>query len=293
MSLGYFDIFCIDCDEPMQIRDEEFDKGQFHSCLNCGMQFNIFCVLNSFYESIPLARKIVDTYVSIVKSRYTVKGREEDLEKIDEFLNMNSFEKLLDQIIHDTTLFGTCIIEKKEPDPLVKLEKLDMTTAEVVTDWKQGAGARGFYEEIDRIILHQRQLNEIPSDNILVFTMDGIDKPLGFPILGFWFHHWYSLKFAPQAMINMKYLGRKWTLKTAKAFIKYAEDSVILGSGIPRFILEKGGIPEEYRGVWIPVLTSKINRHREKIANVVEEKIFPLALKRPYERKDYPEFVFL
>ena len=274
MSLGFFDIFCIDCDEPMQIRDEEFDKGQYHECPNCKTRFNIFCVLNSFYENIPLARKIVDTYVSIVKLRYTVKGKREDREKIDEFFNANFFGKLVHEIIHDTTLFGTCIIEKKESDRYVKLEKLDMTTVEIVTAWKQEAQGHPFFEEIDKVILHQRRINEIPSDNIVVSTMDGIDKPLGFPILGFWFHDWYSLKFAPQAMINMKYLGRKWTLKTAKAFTKYAEDSVIMRSGIPRFVLEKGGIPEEYRGVWISVLTSKTNRHREKIVDVVEEKFF-------------------
>jgi len=87
VSLGFFDIFCIDCDEPMQIRDEEFDKGQYHECPNCKTRFNIFCVLNSFYENIPLARKIVDTYVSIVKLRYTVKGKRKDREKIDEFFN--------------------------------------------------------------------------------------------------------------------------------------------------------------------------------------------------------------
>lgn len=276
MDISAIRIHCIKCNEPQQLKIDQFDKGQFNTCKECGAKFNVYGVYLSFYNEIPIAKKIVDALTTEIGVNYVVESSNaSDKEKTEHFLKENQFQFLLNDIVFDTVIFGSSFIEKKPQGEKAILQRIDPTTIEVKTSWQSGGGV-ALIEGIEKLIQHLPKLREIGKENVIRFYAERSRGPLGFSVYGFWFHTWYLLKFAPN-----------------KSLWKYARNEVVIGSGVPLFIIDTTiKVPAFFRIDAITLFNLRVQRRRKRIASTIEREIFPLALERPFAFKNYPHFKF-
>lgn len=286
MEISLIQIRCIKCGAPLQLKIDQFDKGQFVICkkVYCGAKFNLYGVYLSFYNSIPIAKEIVDAFASEIGTNYLVEALvDSDKEKIENFLNENRFQQLLRDIVFDTVIFGNSFIEKKLQGEKVVLQRINPETFTVKTSWRKGKG-NAFIEGIEKLIQHLPKSREISKEDIIHFS--SIHDPLGLSVYGLWFHIWYLLKY------GRKYIDMGVGLWSSK--LKSARSKVIAGSGVPLFKIDHTIKVHEF--FQINAMTDfewNVQRYRERIASIIEREIFPLALGRPFAFEDYPRFKFL
>jgi len=269
-------IYCINCDQPKRIEIDQIKKGQFVICEKCDENFNLFGIYNFLYNSVSLAKNIVDILVLAVYGRSHFVGKETDLQIIDQFRKTSDFDSLLGDIVFDTILFGNAFIEKVEEDEGL-LKRIDPISIEIVTSWKQRPPRRSFSEEIDKLIQHIPTKKEIPRSNIFHFIGENITEPIGTSVLGFWFDDWYRVVFFKES--------------PRKSFI---ESNVVGASGAPHHLI----FPEErYSNAFkkrdLTTFQWVIKSRRRKIRKVIEREILPMVLERPFDRKETPKFEFI
>lgn len=277
MDISDIRIHCIKCEEPQQVKIDNFDKGQFITCKKCGTTFNVFGVYLSFYNGLPIARKIVDALTSEIGVKYLVESPDpSDGEKIENFFKENQFHSLLKDIVFDTVIFGNSFVEKIPREEKIILQRIDPTMIEVETSW-QKSGGFALIEGIKKLVQHHPKQREISRENIVHFSGEpSSHEPLGFSVYGFWFHTWYLLKYAPDESL--------W---------KYARNGVVIGSGVPLFMIDSTiKVPQFFQMDAMTLFNLGVQKRRKRIARTIEREIFPLVLDRPFDFDNYPRFRF-
>ena len=275
MDISLIRIHCIECEKPQKLKIDQFDKGHFTTCKECGANFNVYSVYVSFYNEIPTATQIVDALTTEIGVNYVIESPDtSDKEKIEHFLKENQFQPLLKSVVFDTVIFGNSFIEKKPQGVL--LQRIDPTTIEVKTSWQKGEGIVPF-EGIEKLIQHIPKPREISKENIIHFSAEpSLREPLGFSVYGFWFHTWYLLKYAPTEGLR-----------------KYARNMVVTGSGVPLFMIDPTiKVPQFFQTDAMAYFKRNVQRRRKRIALTIEREIFPLALERTFAFENYPHFQF-
>jgi len=292
-------IYCVDCNEPMDsVEIGEIEYGQFMTCPKCKSRFNLWGLYLNFYENIPLARKIADSIVSAVWGNgYTVKGDKPDLTKVDDFLNQNSFGTLLKGIVFDSTVFGQSFIEKTGSTPM--LARIDPTSSEAQVGPEQMLGGRAYTMEVQKVVEYQSNgsiiKKVVPKSNLIVFMTEGLSRPTGQSAFGMWVYLWFSLKLAPQALLNTSFMGLKEANELDR-LREFAEGQVIMGSGVPQFLAKPETaerFPPSARRFLEGGFRYSTKQRREQLSRQIEEGIFPLALGREYDFNDWLSFEWL
>ena len=285
MEISVIQIHCIKCGGPQQLKVDQFDKGQFVTCkkVYCGAKFNIYGVYLSFYNTIPIAKDIVNALTSEIGTNYLVEAFGDcDKEKIENYLNENRFRSLLKDIVFDTVIFGNSLIEKKPQGEKVVLQRIDPATISVKTLWQKRKG-NVLIEGIEKFIQHFPKPREISKENIIHFSAN--HEPLGLSVYGFWFHTWYLLKY------GRKYIDMRVSLLSNR--LNWARNKVVIGSGVPLFKIDhRIKVPQFFQINAMTHFEWNVQRCRERIASTIEREIFPLALGRPFAFENYPRFKF-
>ena len=272
MDISAIRIHCIKCNEPQQLKIDQFDKRQFTNCKECGAKFNVYGVYLSFYNEIPIAKQIVDALTTEIGVNYLVESPDaSDKENIEYFLKENQFQSLLKDIVFDTVIFGNSFIEKKLQGEKVILQRIDPTTIEVETSWQKGEG-KGFIIGIEKLIQHLPEHLDISNENLIHFYGGIPREPLGFSVYGFWFHTWYLLKFAPN-----------------KSLWKYARNEVVIGSGVPLFIIDTTiKVPPFFRIDAMTLFNLVFKDAEKELHPQSKERFFHLSLNAPSHSRIIP-----
>lgn len=292
MDISMLKVHCINCDNETSVKRDDFDKGQFVKCAKCGEIFNLYGVYWTFYEDIPLCKKIVDIITEAIGNKYQIQsGNKNDMENIEVVLKANGFPELLRQIVFDSTLFGDSFFEIKGKGVNIRLERLDPKAIEVKTGWHPGP-RRAYHEIIDKIVEHVPEKREISRDDLLHFrSPEHLHDPLGFSVCGLWLTSWYIVKYAPQALINMAFRGVD--IASMKRFAEMTESGIIAASGLPFFMVSpKIRLHPQFVALEKRRFQTHLKWRKEDIATTMERNFFPLILEKPFESKKFPEFIF-
>ncbi len=178
------------------------------------------------------------------------------------------------------------------------LKRIDPISVEVKVGPEQMFGGGAYSMQIQKLVKYQADgsiARETPRSNLIVFlTENGLSRPTGQSAFGMWLSLWFSLKLAPQALLNTSFMGMKET-KELEGFRNYAEDQVITGSGVPKFFLKpeiRSQVPPTAIKMLEDMFQHSTKRRQERLSQDIEEEIFPLALGRAYEFDDWPAFVW-
>ncbi len=283
-------LYCPFCEFESNVDMHDVEKGQTIACSSCTRKFNIYTIYRSFYEDIPLAKRIADIKSMLVYSKYSVGGTNEDeITAINDFLNANTFQKILSRIILQCLVYGNSVLEVDKQHRKLKLH--DLADCEVKTGWLKKNGSK----VADKVInIKTKQGCKISHANLVNFSMHGVHSPFGISVYGFWFDIWYVLQLSPKALINasiLRHMGRdKIGLNQIQGIKKYFEDQVKLGAGLPPVLFQRNAqIDRMQLGMSFQFLKFDTDNRRREIASKVEREIFPLVLDKPWNR-DFPKF---
>jgi hypothetical protein len=269
-------LYCTECEREITIyHTADISKGQSLRCAGCNTQFNVFAIYKSFYEDIPLAKKLADIKIVVAKKDYRVIGKEEDVRIIIEFFENSKFDMLYAQIISDLVIYGNAFVEKNNEHKTV--ERHDPATSLInVKKVLQGT----LQEEV--VHLTTKEGRNITSSNLIHFAVKNyMEPPFGESSYGFWFELWYLLKLSPNALINASIftnMGYVW--KTPEEITqrrKELEKRVIQGAGLDPGLIDPDLKPSPYA---IRELQEDAGDIQREVVTKVESEILPFVLNR-------------
>jgi len=270
-------IFCVFCDTSKDVELNEIDRGQFQTCQNCGERFNLFGIYKWIYNSVSLARKLVDMLSSSIYQNFRFEGtNEKELKIIEQFRKESSFASLLSDIVFDTVLFGNSFVEKVGRDEGY-FRRIDPTSIEIITSWHRRPPFKSYSEEIDRVIEYSTNTREVERPAFVHFAWNAISPPIGFSALGLWFDDWYRVAFNKGSELAV-----------------FTEYTIIYAAGVAYYLIhpEVQDKNRVIRNREARLFSTNIRRRRNNISRVVERELLPFALGRPHKHKDYPRLIF-
>ena len=148
---------CLNCEGEIYKDMPEYEYGQMITCPHCGELFNIYGIFNSFYEEIPICKKIVDVTTHYIGYDFKVETDNSDYkDKIDYFFKDINISKIYPDIIFDTVLYGDSFLEVIDRESK-KIGKLDLKNIEMVSGFHREPPAQGYYSYIEKIIEYNKQ----------------------------------------------------------------------------------------------------------------------------------------
>lgn len=277
-------LYCPFCEFEIKKELDDIDKGQTQTCLNCNGKFNIFTIYKSFYEDIPLAKKLSDIKISIMQGEYTVKGEENDVRIINMFFEENDFKNMFAKIVADCVIYGNSFIEKNEDTN--RIIRYDAALCDIRTEWEN----RGGKIPSEVVSLIARDGRRVAPDSLIHFTNGQGSMPFGMSIFGFWLHTVYPLKLSAQALINASILKNRGLdprgEENVKKIRKFFENEVMIGAGLPPALFSSTEMP----AFLLESLALNAKIRRDHIVSTIERELFPFILKRKWEVHNYPEF---
>jgi hypothetical protein len=117
-------------------------------------------------------------------------------------------------------------------------------------------------------------------------------QPLGFSIYGLWTGMWEIVNMSPQALINSTILGGRIETQNIEAIKKYAREQVILGSGVPWFLVEAGEPNPIQRDFLLQGFRFEIRMRRNVVGNTVERELLPLLAGEEWDYKRFPRITW-
>ncbi len=268
-------------------------------CKQCNASFNLYSLYQDFYENIPLAKKIVDvTRKAVWGSGFTIDAKEYST-KMDEFEEKNNMTELVRSIISDTIIFGQCLVEVARDNP-PRLMRLDPATIEIRKGFRQPRGSFGYYDSIEALLqrIPGSRTREISSDNLISFVgQDFMGEPIGTSIYGLWLHYWFVLRFSSDALINTHFMEGKGSTKEIDSIRRFSEEQVIMGSGVPAFLLGEdraSRLPSLGEKILLDVFTQSADERKSSIEDVMEENVFSVVLGEEFDSQEsWPDFVWI
>lgn len=217
----------------------------------------------------------MDILVSAIYGRSHFVGKENDLQTIDQFYKASDFDSLLRDIVFDTVLFGNAFIEKVAEDEGF-LKRIDPTSIEIVTSWKQIPPWRSYSEVIDKLIQYIPKKREIHRSAFFHFVGETVTEPIGASVLGFWFTEWYNIAFAKNSQT------------------RGVRESAVIASGVPyHLIYPETQITNVLLKQELANFRLVIKWRRKSISRVIEREILPMFLGRFFDEEETPKFEFI
>lgn len=276
---------CPTCSARVTTSPTSFIEGRSVVCSN-GHAFNAYAVYGDFYQRIPLASGIGQKLSNAICRSYRVKGAGTDVPKVEAFLRAHNFGSMLDEIVLDTVIYGNAIVD------MPGLQRVDLADT-TVRFGRGNSRGQAFVSSIESITDSQGRV--LGADYVHFTHNRGASGPMGVSAFGGWFQHFYLLRDAPQALANasiMKNLGiDKLGLKTVTQIRDYFASAVLTGTdlvGYPySFISNPSQILQPPVGI---MLRAALDARRAEIRDRIERDIFPEALGRPWQPRNWPEF---
>jgi hypothetical protein len=277
-------LYCPYCEGEFTTLMIEVGKFQTVTCKSCHKPFNLFTIYKTFYEEIPIAKRIADIWTKAIYKNYKVEGLNED--DINRFFEQNNFHKLFPQIVLDCNIYGNSFVKYTNKDGLIELTRIEPAFANVSTIPK------GFDQLLD-ITTHKG--DHINPDELIHFTIDiTIDPPFCDPVFGLWFDKWYPLKLSPQSLISASILKNRGmspdSTNNIEKIREYFKREVILGSGLPSSLFTND-LNEEQIMVQMTLFRHEVQSKRSRLQDTVERKIFSLVLNKKRDLNNFPEFI--
>jgi hypothetical protein len=273
-------IYCPECEHEVTFsHSADIAKGQTLRCEKCGTDFNIFTVYKSFYEDIPIAKKIADAMIALANKKYEVRGNADDVGIINDFFEKMNFDRLYDQVISDLIIYANAFVEKDSEQ--VTIVRHDPATSILNTEL---ATRRNLREEV--VYLTTKEGKTIPSGNLTHSAVNTFEPPFGESPYGQWFNDWYILKLSPNALINASILRNQGYVarrpEELSELKKAAEKRVILGAGLDPATFDETLPPNPYTRD-LPLIDAE--HIQTQIVSLVERELFPFILKHELDHR--------
>lgn len=281
---------CPTCSAQVMIGLGGFIEGRSVTCTNTHA-FNVYAVYRDFYQRIPLATGIGQKLKDAVYRSYRVRGLSPDVSTIEAFLNANSFGSMLSDIVLDTVIYGNSVVYTPSSAP-PKLRRVDLADAVIQIGRDNGRG-EALIPTVQSIT--DSSGRALGGDFIHFTHSQGSAGPMGSSAFGAWFRHFYLIRDAPQALTNaaiMRNLGiDRLGLTTVSQIREYFADAILTGADLAGY--RHSMISDSSQTIQPPVgilLRTALDARRAEIRDRIERDIFPLALGRPWQPRDWPEF---
>ena len=189
------------------------------------------------------------------------------------------------EIVLDTVIYGNSIVNTLSGGPQ-RLQRIDLADALI----QIGAST------IQSITTSQ---GSTLDDDYIHFTHNrGSGGPLGISAFGSWFHNFYLIRDAPEALANasiMRNLGiDQYGLSSVSQIRDYFAEAILTGADLVGYQYSMISDVSQTLPTTIGILLrADLDARRAEIRERVERDIFPLALGRTWQPRDWPEFEML
>lgn len=227
---------CPYCRKENTTSFEPIDLRAPIQCVKCKKSFVIGDIFELLYEEEPLARESIDTIVRYATSKWVLKeGSQEASGETQEFLQRIGFEDLIKRTATQVLVHGDAFLKtmasggKTASWELLPTKQVQVKTSKII---ERGA-ITSVLKEDEFILTVENEEHSFGPDEIIHFkkALLNYDKPYGDSMLQITlnpFNFLRRLRQAPQH-IQSQFKGLQQMYK----------EEVLLGLGVPKFVLER------------------------------------------------------
>ena len=264
-------------------------KGAYLRCQSCNHEFNLYEFYQSLYEGIPLAKQLVDVSLKQVSSAFRLDGGETDLrEQALSRLQSLGAQGIVERMTQDLLIFGNSFWRKQGSGSTPSLTQVNLQDYEMAIEWRQSRG-QAYSEQITQLTQRRNGSTNLDVNDLIHLSYNRISSPLGHSVYGLWGHMWYMVKTAPQALLNSSLLGGS---KDVEAIKDYARRQVIVGSGVPFFLVTGENVSDFQRRFLMQNFNFDSRMRREAVGRTIQYEIIPLLAGQEWDYDRFPKVVW-
>jgi hypothetical protein len=264
-------------------------KGAYMRCQSCNHEFNLYEFYQSLYEDVPLAKQLVDVFVNQVLSAFRLDGgnralREQVVSKLQSF----GAQGIMERMNWDLLVFGNSFWRKQGSGSTLSLTQVNPQDYEMAIEWRQSRG-QAYSEQITQLTQWRNGSTNLDANDLIRLSYNRISSPLGHSVYGLWGHMWYMVKTAPQALLNSSLLGGS---KDVQAIKDYARQQVIVGSGVPFFLVTGENVGDFQRKFLTQNFNYDSRMRRDAVGRTFQYEILPLLAGQEWDYDRFPKVVW-
>lgn len=280
-------LFCPQCVAPTESDSDALMRGAFLECSKCSFQFNLYDLYQSLYDTVPLATELANKTLENASSAFRLESGEQSLRELLQ-REVRRVADITEKIQLDLIIFGNSFWHYSGAGSTLSLSRINLPDFEIVVEPQRLRGT-AYSLGISRLVQKKNGTSTFETQDLIHFSYKGIGGRIGLSIYGLWLHLWDMVKTAPEALINSSVIGKS---KDIEAIKKYAREQVIMGSGVPFFLVTGDKVNNIQRKFLMEPFVYDGRSRRRTIGNTIEGEIFPLLANQEWEYRQFPEIIW-